>query len=185
MKDLSLHVLDIVQNSVRAEADTIKVTLELAPEGKLMLLVEDDGRGMDAELLTRVGNPFVTTRTTRKVGLGIPLLKQNAEQAGGSLEITSEPGRGTLLKADFVIRHPVCPPVGDLPEVASLMMVSTPDFTIIFTLKSLHDESVWNSEHIRETLDGLSIQDPEIREGLRDWFQSDYQLFKQNLLLLS
>ncbi len=181
MKDLSLHLLDIVQNSIRARATMIRVTLNMSPDGILKLVVEDNGSGMDAELLERIKDPFVTTRTTRRVGLGIPLLAQKAEQAGGFLSISSEPAVGTRLEAGFRISHPDCPPLGDIPGVAFLMMAGNKDIQMVFILRSQQEEWVWDSTQISDTLEGMSLQQPEIREALMGWFNSEFQLFKQNL----
>ena len=103
MKEIALHLLDIVQNSVTAGADHVEITLDLAPDGMLSVSVKDDGKGMSPELLQRVRSPFVTTRTTRKVGLGIPLLMQNAMASGGGVEIESEVGVGTTITMSFAL----------------------------------------------------------------------------------
>ena len=181
MKDLSLHILDIVQNSIRAQAESIRIILEIGADGVMKLVVEDNGSGMDAELLARIRDPFVTTRTTRRVGLGIPLLAQKAEQAGGFLSIGSEPAKGTRLEAGFRISHPDCPPMGDIPGVAYLLITGNRELHLVVILRSHKGEWVWDSTRIGETLEGISLQQPEIREGLLDWFNSEFQLFKQNL----
>ena len=100
MKDLASHIMDIVQNSVRANAQNIEITIEEHLSGDLLkITVKDDGDGMDEETLKRVRDPFFTSRTVRKVGLGIPLFQQNAERTGGSLSITSQQGKGTIVEA--------------------------------------------------------------------------------------
>lgn len=181
MKDLSLHILDIVQNSIRARAESVRIILEAGTDGWMKLVVEDNGSGMDAELLARIRDPFVTTRTTRRVGLGIPLLAQKAEQSGGFLTIGSEPGKGTRLEAGFRISHPDCPPIGDIPGVAFLLLAGNRKLHLVFILRSPDGEWVWDSTRIAETLEGMPLQQPEIRVGLLDWFNSEFQLFKQNL----
>ena len=95
MKEIALHLLDIVQNSVRANASHVEIRFLLGADGVLEMGVKDDGCGMSADLLARVRSPFTTTRTTRKVGLGIPLLMQNAMQSGGHVDIESQEGIGT------------------------------------------------------------------------------------------
>ena len=101
MKEIALHLLDIVQNSVRAGASHVDIRFLLGTDGVLEMGVKDDGCGMSPELLARVRSPFTTTRTTRKVGLGIPLLMQNAMQTGGRVDIESEEGKGTDIAAFF------------------------------------------------------------------------------------
>ena len=100
MKDLSMHIMDILQNSTRAKANNITLeVLENYDADTLTLIFKDDGCGMNAETVEKVTNPFFTTRTTRKVGLGLPLLKQNTEMTGGSMKIDSEVGVGTTVTA--------------------------------------------------------------------------------------
>ena len=102
MQEISLNILDIVQNSIRANASLIEVIIEEAPSTDLFAFtVKDNGCGMDEEMVKRVTDPFVTTRTTRKVGLGISLLKSLAQQAGGDIKLESKVGVGTVIRADF------------------------------------------------------------------------------------
>ena len=112
MKELSLHLLDVAKNSVAAGAEHISITLDEDQDGWLTIAIADDGRGMEPEFLARVTDPFTTTRTTRKVGLGLPLLRLTAEQTGGSLDIQSTVGAGTTLAARFQRQHLDCPPPG-------------------------------------------------------------------------
>ena len=102
MKEIALHLLDIVQNSVKAGASHVDIGFDLAADGLLTMSVQDDGCGMTPEFVARVRSPFVTTRTTRKVGLGIPLLMQNAMQSGGNVDIQSEVGKGTQIRLEFL-----------------------------------------------------------------------------------
>ena len=106
MKDLSLHLLDVAKNSVAAGARHVSIALEEDAAGWLTLTISDDGRGMSPEFLAQVTDPFTTTRTTRKVGLGLPLLRLTAEQTGGSLDIQSTVGVGTALTARFAAMDP-------------------------------------------------------------------------------
>ena len=114
MRDLSMHVLDIVQNSIKAGAKLIVVSFVRNAEGILTFTVKDDGCGMSPEFLARVTDPFTTTRTTRRVGLGIPMLKQSAEAAGGAFSLESEVGKGTVISASFDLRNIDCIPMGEL-----------------------------------------------------------------------
>ncbi|MFA5007466.1 MAG: ATP-binding protein [Candidatus Izemoplasmatales bacterium] len=117
MDDLSLFVLDIVQNAIVAEAEDIAVAIrEDSSQDTLVLTVVDDGRGMDPMTVERAVDPFFTTRTTRKVGLGLPFLMMAAELADGSFAIESDPGVGTVVEARFVRSHVNTPPLGDMAE---------------------------------------------------------------------
>ena len=153
MKDLSLHLLDIAQNSIRAEASVVSIGFELREDGKLIMTVQDDGCGMDAELLERVKSPFTTTRTTRKIGLGIPMLMQNAIASGGGVDIESEPGKGTLLTAVFDTSSIDCLPLGDLPATLVTLITANPDRPE-FHLRcvSPQGEMTFSTEEVRAAL---------------------------------
>lgn len=174
MKDLSLHILDIVQNSVVANAKVIQIILEInTANDYIELTVKDNGRGMEQDFLKRVIDPFTTTRTTRKVGLGIPLLKQNAELTRGTFTIHSEPGVGTALKARFVKSHIDCLPIGDLGGTIALLMCSYPD--IEFKVKAVvnsHEFSVSTSE-LSDALEGLPLNDPSVYPVVKEYINSN------------
>ena len=135
MKELSLHILDIVKNSVTAGASHIDLKLEETAEQILTITIADDGKGMSPEFLASVTDPFTTTRTTRKVGLGLPLYRMAAEQTGGSFSIESVEGEGTTVTAVFHRDHLDCPPMGDLAGTVALLIQGSPwiDFTLLHT----------------------------------------------------
>ena len=136
MKDLSLHILDIVENSIAASATRIKIEIvEDAEKDLLSLEIQDDGKGMDAEARERALDPFFTTRTTRRVGLGLPLLAQAAREAGGTLEIASASGEGTTVRAVFQLSHPDCRPLGDIAETLRTIVGGRPDLDLHFEYK--------------------------------------------------
>ena len=116
MRELSLHILDIAQNSIKAEAECLRIAvIEDLINDKLTIKIKDDGTGMDADTVKKVVDPFYTTRTTRKVGLGIPLFKLSAEQCGGYFEIKSQLGIGTEITAVFKHSHIDRVPLGNMP----------------------------------------------------------------------
>ena len=163
MNDLSLHIIDIIQNSLSAGAGRIRVVVdEDSAEDSLGVTIEDNGRGMPAEQVARLSDPFYTTRTTRRVGMGIPLLRQSAEQAGGSLTVESEPGRGTVVSAHFQYNHLDRPPLGDLAGSFILMVAANPgvDFVLDYTCngKTYRFDTV----EVREALDGIPLNEPAI-----------------------
>ncbi len=169
MKDLSMHIMDILQNSTRAGAT--EVTLEVMEDpaaDTLTIRFIDNGCGMDAETVQKVINPFFTTRTTRKVGLGLPLLKQNTEQTGGSLDIQSEKGKGTTVTAIFGLTHLDRPPMGDLAGTVVLTASAYPDIRFIFHYKNEKVDYVFDTKEVNEALDGISIQEPEVIEYLKE-----------------
>lgn len=163
MRDISLHLMDIVQNSIRAQAAIIQIRMTLQENGILTLMVEDDGIGMDRELLARVQNPFATTRRSRRVGLGLPLITENARRTGGDVKIDSEPGKGTLLTAVFNTDHIDCLPIGDLAGTILALVVAnpeTPDFT--FQLTTPYGEASLDTRLVREALQGVPLNEPEV-----------------------
>jgi signal transduction histidine kinase len=124
MREIVLHLLDLAENSVSAGAHVITISVvEDLPADRLTARIEDDGRGMDAETVRKVTDPFFTSRTTRKVGLGIPLLKEAAEACNGSLEIRSKPGAGTQIEASFQHSHIDRMPLGNLATVFLELLV--------------------------------------------------------------
>ena len=174
MKDLSMHIMDILQNSTRAGAS--EVTLEVLEDvaaDTLTIRFIDNGCGMDAETVQKVINPFFTTRTTRKVGLGLPLLKQNTEQTGGSLDIQSEKGKGTTVTAVFGRSHLDRPPMGDLAGTVVLTASAYPDIRFIFHYHNGETDYVFDTVEVNEALDGISIQEPEVIQYLKEMIQEN------------
>ncbi len=129
MQDLSMNILDIAQNSLRAGASCIRIQL-FEHDNILELSVEDDGIGMDEEMVERVQDPFFTTRTTRKIGLGIPFLKAIAQQCEGTFSLTSKVNEGTLIRVSMAHDHWDCPPLGDVGD--ALMIAASADVKVRF-----------------------------------------------------
>ena len=133
MEELALHILDIAENSIEAGAGSLEIELREEPEAdRLLLIVSDDGPGMTAGILEKVQDPFYTTRTTRKVGMGLALLAQAARAAGGELTLESEPGRGTTVRASLQYTHLDRAPVGDIETTLMVLMAGHPDLQIRF-----------------------------------------------------
>ena len=133
MEDLSLHILDIAENAIAASATRIGIVImEDTRRDLLSLEISDNGKGMGEEDRKRALDPFWTTRTTRRVGLGLPLLAQAARESGGSLEITSEPGRGTTVKAVFQLSHPDRKPMGNVAETLRTILAGRPELDLWF-----------------------------------------------------
>lgn len=133
MEDLALHILDIAQNSLEAGADIIEIEIsEDLPGNSMVLCVRDNGRGMDPGTLARVTDPFFTTRTTRSVGMGLPLLSEAARAAGGALTVDSRPGEGTTIRASFQHRHLDRAPLGDIETTLMTLLVGHPDKAVLF-----------------------------------------------------
>lgn len=134
LEDLSLHVLDIAENSIAAKARRVGIRVEeRASKGLLILEITDNGRGMSRRLLGRALDPFVTTKKGKRVGLGLPLLAQAAQAAGGDIKIQSEPGRGTKVRATFQLGHIDLQPLGDMADTLTVLMVGHPDVQFRYT----------------------------------------------------
>lgn len=168
MKEIALHILDIAENSLRAGADHIRISLE--KEDALSLLtvrLEDNGRGMKQEELNQSLDPFFTSRTTRKVGLGIPLIRQHAEMSGGSLLVHSEVGKGTLVEAKFGWKHPDRQPLGDLEGCWLLLAMSNPLIEWELCCASDEGEFSISSSEIKAGLDVSEIRGSELRDAIK------------------
>ena len=133
MEDLSLHILDVVENSIEANASKIEIKI-IEKEKKDLLVVEikDNGRGMNKETINKVLDPFYTTRTTRRVGMGLSLLAQASKESNGSFEINSEIGIGTNVKATFQYSHIDRKPIGDMKNTLITLMISHPEINFVY-----------------------------------------------------
>ncbi|MEA1874729.1 MAG: ATP-binding protein [Bacteroidota bacterium] len=133
MTDIAMHMMDIAQNSIRANAKHIDISfIENQISNELVFCICDDGDGMASEMIAKITSPFFTTRTTRKVGLGVPFLKMTAEQTEGSFFIESELGKGTKVKAKYMTNHIDCLPLGDIPGYLILLFIANPKLQILF-----------------------------------------------------
>jgi hypothetical protein len=157
MKDLSMHILDIVRNSVEAEATEISVSMTVTGDNVLTIVFQDNGRGMSAEMVQNVTDPFVTTRTTRKVGLGLPLIKMNAELTGGNLFITSELKKGTTVTVNFNLQHIDCMPFGDLGSVFSQLLGGNPDKKFFYNFATPKGDFTLNSLEVWEMMNESAV----------------------------
>lgn len=177
LRDLSLHLLDILTNSVTAGATRISVEVSVSlAEDELMIRIDDNGKGMSPEFLKTVTDPFSTTRTTRKVGLGIPLFKEACEWTGGSFEISSEQGVGTWITAKFVLSSIDRIPLGDIGETISGLIGSYPDrdFVILFSNRQ-GDNSVFDTYDIRERLQGVPLSDPDVYLFIKEYLKEQQE----------
>jgi len=134
MKEISLHLLDLIENAVAAGATTVQIVIdEDVPADRLRITVQDNGRGMPPELADRAADPFATTRTTRSVGMGLALLSGATEQAGGRTDISSTPGAGTRIEAEFQLSHIDRAPLGRVEDTLAATAIIHPDLDLLFT----------------------------------------------------
>lgn len=171
MEELSLHLLDLIQNSVKAGASLIEIIIT-EKAGLLTIELNDNGCGMSEEFLQRVESPFTTTRTTRKVGLGIPLFKQAALMAGGDFGIISRRGEGTRIKASFEINNIDRAPMGDLAGTILGQVLSTPvtpDYRLLYAVEDASFE--FDTREIRRQLEGVPLDAPDVIAWMKDYLE--------------
>ncbi len=177
MEDLSLHILDVVENSITAEAGRIEVkVMEDTRKNLLTVEMSDNGKGMTRELLENATDPFYTTRTTRKVGLGIPLLAQSARESNGDISVKSEIGTGTSIKATFQHDHIDRRPLGDIGQTMIILIMSNPDIDFLFEHKRNDDLYTLDTAELKQELEGIPINNPEvikyIKNDISAWLNS-------------
>ncbi len=176
MPDIAMHLLDIVYNSIRAKASLIKIyLLDSESKDQMICRVEDNGSGMDEETVERVQSPFYTTRTTRDVGLGVPLFKQGALQAGGWFKLESKVGEGTLIEAGYTRSNIDAPAWGDLAETLVTLIQADAGIDYEITYEWDGGSFVMNTKEIKELLDGVPINEPDIILWLKDYIKEGIQ----------
>lgn len=172
MRELSLNVMDVAQNSVRAQADLVRISVEESDrEDFLRITIADDGCGMTEEQVQQVIDPFFTTRTTRKVGLGVPLFKLSAEQTGGSFDIRSQKGVGTTTTATYVKSHVDMTPLGDINSTVSILIRCNPDIDFVFTHSFDNGSFTLDTRELREVLEGVSLDTPDVVEWIEQFLE--------------
>lgn len=174
MEDLSLHILDIMENSVDAQAKRIEVRIDEDTDRDIMILeIIDDGKGMDDQMLQKAMDPFFTTRKTRRFGLGLSMISESAKATGGELTVESAPGKGTHVKAIFHQSHIDMKPIGNIPQTLLTLLVGRPEIelnyshtigreTFSFDTREIQDLPIGSpkalrliSEHIQDGIDRL------------------------------
>ena len=180
MKELSLNILDIVQNSIKAKARVVEIQIQEDDES-LSFSVKDDGCGMTKEQVARLIDPFFTSRTTRKVGLGIPFLKMAAELTGGGVAVESVPeaeseAHGTKVTANFFKNSIDCMPLGDIVETICALIQGCPDVDIEFTHIVNNNQIVLSTAQLREILGAdMPLNSFEILEWIRQHLEEQYK----------
>lgn len=179
MKELSLNILDIAENSVKAGATLTEILLEESDE-TLTLKIKDDGCGMSREIVESVINPFYTTRTTRNVGLGIPLLKMAAEQTGGGIDIVSdisEQNHGTTVTATFNKNHLDFTPLGDVTSSVVTLIQGHPDTDFLFSHTKGESEVRLDTRELREVLEGVPLDTYDVIKWIEGNLTEQYDQF--------
>jgi len=168
MEDISLHILDVAENSIKAKAKNIKIKFyENTKNDKTTLEISDDGEGMDKKTLNRSLDPFFTTKNTRTVGLGLSLLSESAKAANGTFSIESEPGKGTHLKAVFQTSHIDKKPIGNMASTLISIISGYPDINLIYIHKFNGKQYKLDTKEIKSQLNGIRINSPEVLKLLK------------------
>lgn len=168
MIELSLHILDIVENAVRAEAKTVSITLTEDPRlDRLTLEIRDDGKGMSEQELDRVLDPFYTTKKVRRVGLGLPMLAQAAQNAGGRFRIESKPSKGTVVRVSFQLSHFDRQPLGDLQGTLTTLIMGNPDTHFIYRHRCGELEYALDTDEIKSEIEDIPINHVEVIKFIR------------------
>jgi anti-sigma regulatory factor (Ser/Thr protein kinase) len=167
LEDLSLHILDIVENAVAARAKRIEILVVEEPgEDRLTIEIGDDGIGMDEEVSQKALDPFFTTRSSRRVGLGLSFMAQAAQEAGGSLRIESRLGEGTKVTASFQYHHIDRKPVGSMVDTMMTLLFGNPELEILYTHKKEGRSFALSSSWVKNHFRGRPLVDPEVIQGV-------------------
>ncbi|MCI9575482.1 MAG: sensor histidine kinase [Clostridiales bacterium] len=171
MRELSLNVMDVAQNSVAADASLITVRV-MERGNRLTIEIQDNGKGMTEDQVSHVADPFFTTRTTRKVGLGVPLFKMQAEMTGGSFSIASHPGEGTAVKAEFVTSHVDMIPLGDMDATMLLLITCNPQRDFIYIRGKDGREFTLDTRQLRDVLgEEVPLNTPDVAAWIKEFLQ--------------
>ena len=194
MPEISLNILDVTENSIKADADEIIISISVGTKGEmkegdgsfrgqedtredtLTIKITDNGKGMTPEQLEKVQDPFYTTRTTRKVGLGVPFLKQAAESTEGTFKIDSEVGKGTIVEAVFKLSHIDRMPLGDITATIHTLVVFNEGIRFKYTYGVNQSQFTLDTKEFREILgEDVSFQEPEISKFIKEYLETNKQ----------
>lgn len=173
MEDLSLHILDIVENSIRAKASEVTIEITISTRDRVLeVAIRDNGKGMDDEQARACQDPFFTTKMDKKIGLGISLFRQSSLEAGGSFSLTSSPGKGTRVSATFQLDHIDRRPLGDIGKTLYLLIASYPQVDFLFTYRKDGDSFELNTPEIKDDLGDIPISSPDVLKTLRTMIET-------------
>ncbi len=174
MKTIDLHIIDIVQNSIRAKADNIHIYFN-EYDNKVGFKIIDNGCGMSKELLEKVKTSLHSTRKERNIGLGLALLSFHVKQTGGYIDVDSELGKGTKVEVEFVKDHIDCQPVGDIPSCISSFICQYSNINFIFTYSSKNDKFEISTSEIKEVFGDVELNNASIISSLSNLIKESMQ----------
>lgn len=174
MPEIALNVLDIAENSVRAEASLIEITVDVNQSADtLTIMIVDNGCGMTQDQVARVEDPFFTTRTTRKIGLGVPFFKMAAISTGGSFFITSAPGEGTTVKAVFGLSHIDRMPLGDINGTIHTLITFNTQIDFLYIYRFNEQSFTLDTREFKKILEGVPLNMPEVSQYIREFLNEN------------
>ncbi|NLD45548.1 MAG: ATP-binding protein [Chloroflexi bacterium] len=175
MRELSLHLLDLVENSLEAGASLVEIEIvEDHGRNLLSMAVSDNGKGMDTEVVARATDPFYTTRTTRSVGMGIPLLRAAAQQCNGDLWVTSRQGEGTQVRAEFALDHIDRAPLGDLKATLMGILLSNRSCDVRYTHRVDRRQFSFDTRDLRAALGNVPLAHPRVRAWIEAFLDEGF-----------
>lgn len=184
MPEISLNVLDVTENSTRAGAKLVNILIQADHlADRLTIRIEDDGCGMTPEQVEQVTDPFFTTRTTRKVGLGIPFYKYAAESTGGRFSIDSQVGKGTVVTAVFGLSHIDRMPLGDISSTIHTLVVYHPETDFVYTYQVDDRSFTLDTREFKEVLGGVSFSEPEISQYIMEFLTENKSDVEQGVVI--
>jgi hypothetical protein len=169
MEDISLHILDIAENSIAAHARTVEIRIEENTADDLFVLdIVDDGKGMTEEEANKALDPFYTTKKTRRFGFGLSLLRETAKMADGDFSLASKPGKGTSIRASFQMSHIDARPLGSIPDTMATLIMGNPDVDFVYSHKFDSGSYSLDTREIKNQLGDIPINSPEVITLLRN-----------------
>ena len=183
MEDLSLHILDIAENSITAGASRVKIKIvEDIKKNLLLIEIADNGRGMDRQTRKMACDPFFTTKIKKRVGLGIPFIAQSAKEAMGDISIRTKQGKGTTIVARFQYDHIDRKPLGDIGKTLIVLIAGNPDIDFVFKHKRNSHIYTIDTAEIKKSLQGVPVTHPAvikiIKDGIRAWLNATKDVVK-------
>ena len=173
MRELSLHILDVVENGITAGGDCIRIEVdEDRKTDQLKIVIRDNGHGMPVEKMKNINDPFITSRTTRRVGLGLSLLAAAAERCDGSVRVDSQPGKGTEVTATFRYRHIDRAPIGDIAATVTTLIIGNPGIDFVYSHRIDGKDFGLDTREIRSEMPDLSLSDPVVIHQLTETIRS-------------
>ncbi len=173
MRELSLHILDVVENGITAGGNCIWIEVDEAPKkDQLTIVIRDNGSGMPIEKIDNINDPFITSRTTRRVGLGLSLLAAAAERCDGTVRVDSQPGKGTEVAATFRYRHIDRAPLGDIAATVTTLIIGNPGIDFVYSHRIDGKDFGLDTREIRSEMPDLSLSDPAVIHQLTETIRS-------------